>query len=47
MQLRQPAKHEFFLGSLQSKKIAASAMQIDCKVPATQLAWVIVTNGIF
>jgi len=33
--------------SVQSKKIAGSTMQIDCKVFATQLAWGIVTNGIF
>jgi len=29
------------------EKNAGTAMQIDCKVFATQLAWGIVTNGIF
>jgi hypothetical protein len=33
--------------SVQSKKIAGSTMQIDCKVFVTQLAWGIVINGIF
>jgi hypothetical protein len=32
---------------VQPKKIAVSAMQIDCKVFATQLVWGIVANGIF
>jgi hypothetical protein len=30
-----------------TEKIAASPMQIDCKVFLTQLVWGIVTNGIF
>jgi len=47
-------KQRYFLGKMRfgdsaraTEKIAASPMQIDCKVFLTQLVWGIVTNGIF